>query len=189
MGQIFLWVAFPVCPVLLLCESGTAVPAGVGATLHTAPPACPFQASADSRGVPEGNIHAPSLSFLPFHTHFSPPFSCKAVESKDSFSFPLCPGEEAIRFFLPHFHLVRGERRSGLQVSVLFPGLGEKENCSIHPQLWMMAREDAAWSQGTGYPGEEQGCAPQPPDQVIAQFWPPQPCPSLLLLPIQCFGN
>lgn len=134
MGQIFLWVAFPVCPVLLLYDSGKAFSASRGATLQTAHPVCPFQLTADSSVVTEGDLCAPNLSFLPFHILFSPPpFSYKAVEGKDSFSFPSCPGEEGSRFFLPHFHLVRGGRRSDLLVSVLFSWLGERENCSIHP--------------------------------------------------------
>lgn len=134
MGQIFLWVAFPVCPVLLLYGSGKASSTSGGATLQTAHLVCPFQDSADSNVVIEGDLRVPSLSFLAFHIlSSSPPFSYKAVKSKYSFSFPLCPGEEGLRFFLPHFHLVRGKRRSDLQVSGLFPGLRERENCSTHP--------------------------------------------------------
>lgn len=133
MGQIFPWVIFPIGPALLPYNSVNVFSTSGDVTPQTAHLVCPFQVSVDPSMVIDGDPPAPSLPFLAFHILFSPPPSYKAVESKYTFSFPSWPGEEGSRFFLPHFPVVGGWRRSDEQVSALFPGLRQREKPQHSP--------------------------------------------------------
>lgn len=113
MGQIFLWVAFPVFPVLLPYGYGNIFSTSRGATPQAARLVCPFQVLVNPSVVTNRDPHALNLSFLLFHILIFPPSSSyEAAESKYSFSFPSRTGEEGCRFFLPCFCMVGGGRRS-----------------------------------------------------------------------------